>query len=150
MTASLYDPAGLAAVLARIDALRADSPRQWGKMEIAQMLRHCQQPLRVALGELPLKRSLIGVLFGRMAKRQLLADQPWKHGQPTAPEFVVRAPCDFATEKSALRALVERFGSGGPGVLTKLPHPFFGPMTADEWQTLQWKHLDHHLRQFGA
>lgn len=150
MTDSLFDPAGLAALLARIDGLRPDSPRQWGKMTIGQMLAHCQQPLRVASGELPLRRSLIGVLFGRLAKRQLLAPKPWQQGMPTAPEFRITDARDFGEEQQALRALVQRFGEAGPAGLTKAPHPFFGPLTSDEWQALQWRHLDHHLRQFGA
>ncbi len=150
MTDSLFDPAGLRTMLARLDALRADSKRQWGKMDVAQMLAHCQQPLRVALGELKLKRMLIGILFGRLAKKKLLAPKPWKPGMPTAPEFKIVDARDFAREKAALRALVERFGQGGPAALTKQPHPFFGPLTVEEWQALQWRHLDHHLRQFGC
>jgi hypothetical protein len=150
VTDSLFDPAGLSRMLSRIDAVHADSARQWGKMTSAQMLAHCHQPLRVALGELPLKRSLIGILFGRMAKKQLLADKPWQQGMPTAPEFKVTDPRDFAKEKQSLLDLVRRFGKGGPGALTRSPHPFFGALTPDEWQALQWRHLDHHLRQFGA
>jgi hypothetical protein len=150
MAESLYDQQGLARVLARVDALRADSMRRWGRMDVAQMLAHCQQPLRVALGELPLKRSLVGLLLGRLAKKKLLAPKPWKQGLPTAPEFKVTDRRDFANERAALRALVERFGRGGPALLTKAPHPFFGPLAAHEWQALQWRHLDHHLTQFGA
>ena len=150
MADSLFDPRGLAAMLVRVDALRPDSVRQWGKMDVAQMLCHCQQPLRVALGELKLRRGLIGILFGRLAKKMLLSPTPWKNGMATAPEFRITDPCDFAKEKAALRALVERFGNGGPAALTKQPHPFFGPLTTGEWQALQWRHLDHHLRQFGC
>jgi len=150
MTDSLFEAEGLAAMLARLDALGPDAVRQWGKMDAAQMLWHCQRPLLVAVGELPLKRSLIGLLFGRMAKRQLLAPKPWKRGMPTAPEFKVVDARRFDAEKTTLRALVERFGREGPACLTKKPHPFFGPLTTDEWQALQWRHLDHHLRQFGC
>ena len=150
MADSLFDPAGLSAILARLDRLRPDAARQWGKMSAAQMLAHCQQPLRVALGELPLKRSLVGYLFGRMAKKKLLAPEPWKPGMPTAPEFRITDARDFAKEQAALRALVERFGRGGPAGLSQNPHPFFGPLSTEEWQALQWRHLDHHLRQFGA
>ena len=114
------------------------------------MLAHCQQPLRVALGELPLRRGLLGLLFGRLAKRMLLSPKPWKNGMATAPEFKVTDARDFVKEKAALRALVERFGRGGPAGLTKQPHPFFGPLTVDEWQALQWRHLDHHPRHFGC
>ncbi len=150
MADSLFDSAGLGAMLARLNRLHPDSARQWGKMSVAQMLAHCQQPLRVALGELPLKRSLIGFLFGRMAKRRLLRAAPWKHSMPTAPEFLIKDTRHFDRERAALRALVQRFGTGDPTGLAALPHPFFGPLSTAEWQALQWRHLDHHLRQFGV
>ena len=150
MSDSLFTKAGLDSMLQRIESLRPDSPRQWGKMTLPQMLAHCQPPLRVAMGELPLKRSLIGFLFGRMAKRKLLSPEPWKHGMPTAPEFRVTDLRDFAKEKSALIELARRFGERGPAALGSHVHPFFGPLTPNEWHALQWRHLDHHLRQFGA
>jgi hypothetical protein len=137
-------------MLTRLERLQPDAARHWGKMTAAQMLAHCHQPLRVALGELPLKRSLIGFLFGRMAKKMLLSPKPWKPDMPTAPEFKVQDQRDFDREKASLLALVKRFGQAGPAGLTKLPHPFFGKLTNDEWQALQWRHLDHHLRQFGG
>lgn len=114
------------------------------------MLAHCQAPLRVAVGELKLKRSLIGLLFGRMAKKKLLAPAAWKPNMPTAPEFKVQPKGDFMQERQALAALVQRFGEAGPDGTPEEPHPFFGPLTPAEWDALQWKHLDHHLRQFGA
>ena len=150
MTGNLFESRDRAAMLARLESLRPDTKRQWGKMSIAQMLAHCQQPLRVAMGDLPLKRSLIGILFGRLAKKKLLDPKPWKQGMPTAPEFKVTNERDFAKEKATLLALVKKFGEGGPNAITKLPHPFFGPLTTEEWQQLQWRHLDHHLRQFGS
>ena len=137
-------------MLARLDRLTPESPRRWGTMQAGQMLAHCVQPLRVALGDLQLKRSFVGLLFGKMAKKKLLAPEPWKPGMPTAPEFRIKDARDFAVEKPRLRALVERFGAAGPSGLTTSPHPFFGPLTAEEWQALQWRHLDHHLRQFDA
>lgn len=150
MTGSLFAAADRQRILARLATLRPDSTRAWGKMSIGQMLAHCQQPLRVALGDLQLKRNLIGFLFGRLAKKKLLAPAPWKAGMPTAPEFKVTDARDFTRERDQLVALVKRLGEGGPAALTKAPHPFFGPMTAAEWDALQWRHLDHHLRQFGA
>ena len=69
---------------------------------------------------------------------------------PTVPEFRVTDEPNFEAEKTKLIALVKRLSEGGPKVLTKNPHPFFGYMTTEEWDTLQWKHLDHHLRQFGV
>ncbi len=40
--------------------------------------------------------------------------------------------------------IIDRIG------LSKDPHPFFGNLNSEEWDTLNWKHLDHHLRQFGV
>ncbi|HCN83736.1 MAG TPA: hypothetical protein DIT07_08950 [Sphingobacteriaceae bacterium] len=116
-------------------------------MSVAQMATHCQRPLQVAYGELNLKRGLVGLLFGGFAKKSLMKDQPFDKGLPTHPRFVVKDDRNFQQEKDTLLALVSRFS---PDVLTKDPHPFFGKMTQEEWDTLQWKHLDHHLRQFGV
>ena len=147
---SLYVPADRAALIVRVRSLRPDSPRQWGKMDSAQMLAHCQVGLRLALGEMKLKRALIGYLFGGMARRKLLSPEPWGRNLPTAPEFKIKGSGDFAREREALVGLLERFGDGGPEVLTKEPHPFFGKLSSAEWDVLQWRHVDHHLRQFGA
>lgn len=147
---SLFDAAQNRQVLDRIARLDAQAKPQWGKLDAARMLAHCQAPLRVAMGDLVLKRSLVGFLFGGMAKRSLLAPKPWKPNLPTAPEFLVKEPREFAREKDALAELVRRFAAKGPGGLTQHPHPFFGKLTVEEWDALQWRHLDHHLRQFGA
>jgi hypothetical protein len=85
-----------------------------------------------------------------MAKKQLLADKPFKQNLPTAPQFMVKDYGVFESEKQKLTAMINKFQQGGPGKLSQDPHPFFGKLTVDEWDQLQWKHLDHHLRQFGV
>ncbi|MBK7874917.1 MAG: DUF1569 domain-containing protein [Planctomycetes bacterium] len=147
---SLFDPAGNQAILARVQRLTATTKPQWGKLDAPRMLAHCQVALKVAMGDLALKRNLIGYLFGGIAKKQLMRPEPFKKNLPTAPEFKVATTRGFDAEREALVALVTRFGRGGPSVLVQKPHPFFGPLTVEEWDTLQWKHLDHHLRQFGV
>ncbi|HEX2618226.1 MAG TPA: DUF1569 domain-containing protein [Flavobacteriales bacterium] len=147
---SLFTTPDSQAILDRLHRISPQAQRQWGKMSAAQMLKHAQQPLRVALGELHLKRGLMGVLFGKMAKKQLLDAKPWKQGMPTAPQFIVKDEPVFEAEKEKLTTLVKRFANGGPAGISNLLHPFFGPMTVEEWDQLQWRHLDHHLRQFGA
>jgi hypothetical protein len=69
---------------------------------------------------------------------------------PTAPEFKVVDEREFTKEHEAMLELLRRFGRGGPSGLTKEPHPFFGKLTTEQWDMLQWRHLDHHLRQFGV
>lgn len=146
----LFDAAQNRAMLVRLEAIGAGAARGWGKMDVAQMLAHCQVPLEVALGEKQLKRGLIGFLFGKIAKKKLLAEGAFERGLPTAPSFKITDARDFAREKGRLAGLVSRFAALGPAGLTREPHPFFGPLTPQEWSALQWKHLDHHFRQFGA
>lgn len=147
---TLLDAADSNEVLQRIHRLRPDSRALWGKMTVAQMLAHTQVPLRVASGELVLRRGLIGLLFGRLARRMLVGPKPFGRDMPTAPEFRVQDERDFAIEKANLIALLQRFQSRGAAGITKKPHPFFGPLSVEQWEALQWKHVDHHLRQFGV
>ena len=147
---SIFRADELETVLGRIGRLEPGSPRKWGKMDTAQACAHCQVPIRVALGEQKMKRGLIGILFGGLAKKSLMRDEPFKVNLPTDKAFLVRDTRDFRVERERLVSLVFRLSRGGPAVLTAEPHPFFGLLTATEWDTLMWKHLDHHLRQFGV
>jgi len=147
---SLFHPVDREQMLARIDSLRPDSVRQWGKMEVAQMLAHCQVPLRVATGEKTIQRGLVGVLFGGIARKRLAGPAPFGRNLPTDKAFRVSDARDFAREREALLVLVRTFGERGAAGLTKASHPFFGKLETPEWEALMWKHLDHHLRQFSA
>ena len=134
----------------RINSLSPDTKALWGKMTVSQMLAHCQEPLYIALGEKHLKGGLIAFLFGKIAKKQMVKDSPFKKNLPTAPGFVVKVEKNFSEEKNKLIQLVQRFGKNDPEEIAKRPHPFFGKLTVEEWNLLQYKHLDHHLRQFGV
>ncbi len=147
---SLFHGDDRAQILERIQSLDSSAGSHWGKMSAAQMLAHCQAPLRVATGQLELKRGLAGLLFGRLAKKSLSKPEPFRRGLPTAPEFVVKDAREFSREQKRLVELVQEFGNRGPEGVTSKCHPFFGPLTAAEWDTLQWKHLDHHLRPSAA
>jgi hypothetical protein len=146
---SIFNPAVNAAFIDRINNLTPARSALWGKMNVAQMLAHCQVPILVAFGELNSKGGLMALIFGRMAKKKIVNEQPFERNLPTMSEAKIKSDKGFEAEKEALIILVKRFETG-PDVLTKKPHPFFGPLTVDEWNTLQYKHLDHHLRQFGV
>ncbi|MES2617317.1 MAG: DUF1569 domain-containing protein [Bacteroidota bacterium] len=148
---SIFNQADTQAFLHRIDELTPESKALWGKMQVSQMLAHCQQPIRVGLGELKLKRGIIGMLFGKLARKKLTAsDEPFARNMPTDKHFIIKEFSDFETEKNKLKALIRRLFEGGPDVLTKNAHPFFGRLTTRQWDLLVVKHLDHHLRQFGV
>jgi hypothetical protein len=146
---SLFNPADNQEMLDRVNRLTPSTSAQWGKMRVDQMLAHCQGPFKVAYGELILKRGLIGLLFGSIAKKQLAGTEPFKPNLPTHPKFVVADQRVFQDEKEKLVALIKRFGKGPSAIVLDM-HPFFGKMSSQEWDSLMWKHLDHHLRQFGV
>ena len=147
---SLFEPEVTHEIIDRINRLMTDTKPLWGKMTVSQMLAHMQPPLRVALGEEKLKKGLMGFLFGGIAKKQMVNESPFKKNLPTAPGFIVKDVRDFEQEKDKLTDLVQRFSKEQKENLDTRIHPFFGKLSADEWNVLQWKHLDHHLRQFGV
>jgi hypothetical protein len=148
---SLFNTSDNTAIIDRINRLSANSKVQWGKMSVGQMLAHAQRPLKVAFGELKLKRTFVGILFGNMAKKKLArGEEPFSKNLPTDKNFVVTDQHDVDVEKKNLVGLVQKFAQLSPNGITKEPHPFFGVMTTQEWDTLMWKHLDHHLKQFGV
>jgi hypothetical protein len=73
-----------------------------------------------------------------------------RRNSPTVPDLVIAEERDLDTERDRLTSLIDRFVAAGPAGCTTHPHSFFGRMTPREWAILMYKHLDHHLRQFGA
>lgn len=147
--ANIFDKQANQSLVDRLEKLTSETKPLWGKMNAAQMVLHCQKPLDVADGKLILKRSLIGFLFGKMAKNDFLKRAEFKKNLPTAPEFKIVSTPEFEKEKQVLLELVRKFGAIGPKVIVNKKHPFFGPMNDQEWGILQYKHLEHHLNQFG-
>lgn len=148
---TLFEPGRVEEVKLRVQKLRPESERLWGKMKPEQMLAHCTAGLAMAMGEIRPPRALIGRLIGPAVKRVALRDEePMRRNSPTARELVIGDNCDFAAESERLCAAIGWFAAAGPVGCTAHPHAFFGRLTPEEWAVLMYKHLDHHLRQFGA
>jgi hypothetical protein len=148
---NLFDPARVAELADRLERVQPDSPRLWGKMTAPQAMAHCSRAMEWAVDETHPPRMFIGRLMGGMVKRLVVRnDDPMRPNAPTAPTLVISDARDLATERARLRELIERFGAAGPAGCTAHPHSFFGRLTPDEWAILMYKHVDHHLRQFGA
>jgi hypothetical protein len=150
---NLFEAARVEEVKTRMAQLRPDSERQWGKMDPAQALAHCSLAMEMATatGENCPPRVLIGRLLGPLAKKSVIVNgTPMRRNSMTDKSVVVTDERDFGVERQRLRESIDRFAAGGPGICTKHPHFFFGPLTPVEWATLMYQHLDHHLRQFGV
>lgn len=147
----LFDAGTAGDIKARIARLAPTSPKQWGRMSSAQAVAHCAAGLEIALGNQRPPRMLAGRLFGPIVKRLALGDdEPMRRNSPTVPSMVVNDEPDFEAERRRLLQLVDRFAAAGPAGCTTHPHSFCGRLEPDEWAALQYKHLDHHLRQFGT
>ena len=148
---NLFEAARLEEVKERMAQLRPDSERLWGKMNPAQALAHCSGAIDMAMGNIRPPRILIGRLLGPLAKKSVIVNGiPMRRNSMTDKSVIVSDERDFAVERQRLDELIDRFVAGGPGICTKHPHFFFGPLSPVEWASLMYQHLDHHLRQFGA
>ena len=136
-------------IVQRLNNLQADSPRQWGKMTAAQMLTHCKEAYKVPLTSKKLQRHPLS-LIGWMFRSLLYNDRPYRQSLPTAPNFIVKDERNFDKEKAEMLSIVKAFHEKGEGGIGDKVHPMFGKLTAHQWGRSMWKHLDHHLRQFGV
>lgn len=144
---NLFDPITKQEIVDRINKLSNQSQRQWGKMDVAQILAHCQMPLSAAIGTHTLKRNFFLSLIGPMYKPMMYNNKPFKKNLPTDPSFKITDAKDFDKEKQQLLKLIGDFSERN---ITGKPHPFFGKLTHIQWSMGNWKHLDHHLQQFGV
>lgn len=147
---NFYDPAVKRHFLQRIDQLHPNSAAQWGKMDVAQMMAHCSAALETAVGDRMVKPNLFERLFGRFFRGMLTSEKPFDKNLPTTPDFKMVDARQFDAEKIRLTQLVSRFSDGGEAGATVRQHPFFGTMNPQNWSNLMYKHLDHHLQQFGV
>ena len=145
---SLFNASTYNETIDRIHNLSPDLPAQWGKMNVAQMCAHCKEAFKVPLSEKPYSRILMGLLLGWMIKSKLYNEEPWKKNLPTS--FLIKGERDFKTERQNLMDLINKFYTAGPMGISQYPHPFFGKITPEQWGKAMYKHLDHHLQQFGV
>lgn len=145
---NLFDTEVKQEIIERIQKLTPDTKAVWGKMNVAQMLSHVQRPIGIAFGTHQPKGSFLLRLIGPLFKSKLWDQQLYKKSLPTDPTFIMTGTVkDFEKEKSALLELINRFSIEN---IIKDQHPIFGKLTKENWSKATWKHLDHHLKQFGV
>ncbi len=147
---SIFDKSTRDEVIGRINTLSKNSTARWGKMTVAQMVKHCAKCEEYYYGNVKVKRSLHGRLFGKGAIKAILKDESsgFKKNAPTSPIFRVHEEdLDFEKERAAWRQLIERYETFNHETFT---HWFFGDMTKEQLGQFIYKHCDHHLKQFGA
>lgn len=146
----VFEPAVTAALRTRIESLTPGTRALWGKMSVDQMLAHCTTIYRQTLGEVGGGPWLLRAFARTFFKTSIVGDKPFARNLPTPQNFRVSDPRDFARERARLLDLVARLHGEGAPAFEGRAHVTWGPLSAREWSNLYYKHLDHHLRQFGA
>ena len=138
-------------LLTRLSNLTPECERQWGKMTPSQAMEHTARVLEMATSEnQPLKQLFLGKALGWAFKKSFLGEKPFGKNAPTGPDYVINDEPDMELTHERLRQMITKCNSLGPDGLEGNVHPFFGPLTGKQWGETQYKHVDHHLRQFGV
>jgi hypothetical protein len=136
--------------LNRVEKLRPDSARKWGTMSVGQMMLHCVEGFRIPLSEKRYHRKLFFYLIGWYYAPLLYNDQPWKQNMRTGKNFIIQKEPDFDQARLKLLSTIQTFYQNRASRVHNKIHPLFGKFSSEQWGRNLWKHLDHHLRQFGV
>jgi Protein of unknown function (DUF1569) len=149
---NMFDASDAQEIKGRLGQLGPNSVPLWGSMTAPQAVAHCAKSMEWAVGDRTPPRIFLGArILGRLIKSKVVGDDaPLRRNSPTSPDLLVKEDRDIAAERARLVALIDRFAEGGAAQCTTHPHSFFGRLTPQQWAVLMYKHLDHHLRQFGA
>jgi hypothetical protein len=135
-------------LIQRLDRLTPASKAKWGKLDAPRVLCHLGDTLAMALGGIRRPSVNANRLQRYLLKYLFLYIAPMPKGLPTATELLSSPPSNFDADRQRIVDLIERLAKA-PRALGP-EHPFFGLLTNEEWNVLQWKNTDHHLRQFGC
>jgi hypothetical protein len=138
-----------AAICSRVGSLSAASTARWGQMGVTGMLQHLRLSAQMAVGELTVASANKRAFQVFPLKHLILYVLPFPKGAPTARELHPGAAASFEEERVAVLALLERI-EAGPREGAGPAHPLFGPLSWREWGAATYKHVDHHLKQFGT
>jgi len=147
---SIFETDTHAELLDRLGTLTPETRRQWGKMTPSQMMEHTARAMEMATGQVPMKHAFIGKAIGWMFKSKFLGEQPFSKNSPTGLTLIIKDEPDFETTRERLSGLISHLHSLGESGTDGNIHGFFGPLTGKQWGETQYKHVDHHLRQFGV
>lgn len=147
----LFNPDNVTAIRRRVLALTPESQPLWGTMDVGQMLAHCN--VTYELDFEPGKHKPPGFVMGWMlrllVKPMVVNDKPYAKSLRTAPYFLVTDERDFEVERERLLAYLQKTCDLGRDHFEGRVSHSFGALQSDQWNMMFYKHLDHHLRQFG-
>lgn len=138
-------------VVERINTLTPETKQQWGKMNVAQMLAHCNVSYEMVYTDKhPKPNAFVKFMLKLFVKNAVVSEKPYKKNGQTAPQFVIADARDFEAEKKRLVDYIVKTQELGEAHFDGKTSHSFGNLSKDQWNNLFYKHIDHHLTQFGV
>lgn len=138
-------------LILRIGNLIPDTQPLWGKMNAAQMLAHCSVTYEMVYDNIhPKPNAFMKFILKTLIKNKVTGEAPYPHSSKTAPQFIMTGTKDFEKEKQRLISYLIKTQQLGENHFDNKISDSFGVLNKTEWNNMFYKHLDHHLKQFGV
>jgi hypothetical protein len=148
---NVFTPEITEELVARINKLHSYSRPLWGKMNVAQMLAHCNVTYELVYDDKhPIPNPIMKFLIKLFVKDYVVNEKPFKQNGHTAPHFKIVDTKDFEAEKRRLITYLQKTQQLGEIHFEGKESHSFGKLTSQQWNNMFYKHLNHHLNQFGV
>ena len=148
---NVFTEATATELTSRLNKLTPETKALWGKMNVSQMLAHCNVTYEMAFEDKhPKPNAFMKFILKMLVKNKVVGDKPFDKNGQTAPAFLVKDDKDFETEKNRLAQYIQKTQQLGASHLEGKESHSFGKLTSSEWNNMFYKHLDHHFSQFGV
>ncbi len=138
-------------IIKRIDNLTPATQPEWGKMSVAQMLAHCNVTYEMTYENIHTKPGgLMKLILKTLVKNKVVSETPYKQNNRTAPQFLIKETKDFEVEKQRLINYIIKTQQSGESFFDNKESHSFGRLNVTEWNNMFYKHINHHLTQFGV
>ena len=149
---NVFDAQDAQEYINRINNLTPETQRKWGKMSVDQVLAHLNvaYDLTFTPEKFPKPSFIAKFLLSRFVKPKITNEIPYKQSLPTSPVFIIADERNYEEEKAKLIGNIQRVQQLGREAFEGKENINFGKMTAQGWNNMFAKHLNHHLEQFGV
>lgn len=151
MKNNIFEQETVLLLINRIHNLNSDTKAHWGKMDAAQMLAHCNVTYELVYDtKHPKPNALLKFILTKLVKNKVVSEKPYPKNGKTAPQFIIKGAKDFDRESQRLIDYIERTKSLGENYFNGKESHSFGKLSINEWNNMFYKHINHHLNQFGV
>ncbi len=148
---NIFDQKVAEGVIERINKLTPTTQPKWGKMTVGQMLAHCCVTYEMLYeNKHAAPKGLLKLMLKMFVKNAVVSETPYKHNSRTGPAFLITTEKEFNTEKERLINYIKKTQQLGESHFDNKESMSFGKLSKTEWNNMFYKHLDHHLSQFGV